>query len=128
MTGTIAYVGNARVKDVGVRYGGILRPRERAMWDLAVRAELAEPGHAERLAMAHLGFAEQGSNSAAARKMSDDPKSNRLLAEGPEDDFRRWLPHLEAVELSSATNVGALRGTAKTLSDLKKSGSNSSMA
>ena len=76
MTGTIAYVGNAReprdasgarVKDVHVRYGGVLGPRERAKWDLAVRAELAEPGYAERLAMAHLGFAEQDSNSAFVR-------------------------------------------------------------
>ena len=99
MTGTIADVGNARMKDVHVRYGGVLRPRERATWDVAVRAELAEPGYAERLAMAHLGLAEQCSSLIPASEISDDPKSNRLLAEVPEGDFRRWLPDLEAVEL-----------------------------
>ncbi len=137
MTGTIADVVNARkprdassarMTDVHIAYGEILRLRERGMWDLAVRDELAEPGYAERLAMAHLGFAEQGSNSAAAREMSDDPKSNRLLAEVPEGDFQRWSPHLEAVGLSSATKVSARSGTAKTLSDLKRPGANSSTA
>ncbi len=31
--------------------------------------------------------------------MVDDPKSNKLLAEIPDADLRRWLPHLEAVDM-----------------------------